>query len=73
MRISYTTITVVLLLLVGALAAKKEKDVYPACDDARKKYEKDDLYATLGLKKTATDADIKKAFRKMSVKCMCEC
>lgn len=57
------------MIMVAWVTAAKTKDKLPSCNDARVFYEKSKLYDALGVKKTAKDAEIKKAFRKMSVKC----
>ena len=61
------------LVLTGADAAKKSDAKLPDCDQAGKLYKKGKLYDVLGLTKTATEKQIRTAFKKMSVKCECVC
>ncbi len=41
----------------------------PACKQAGKAYKEGRLYDVLGVKKTASQAEIRRAFKKMSVQC----
>jgi DnaJ-class molecular chaperone len=47
-----------------------DKDEYgPTCDKARKLFKKSKLYDVLGVKKTAKQKEIRRGFKKMSIKC----
>eukprot|EP00045_Choanoeca_perplexa_P010601 m.108253 g.108253 ORF g.108253 m.108253 type:complete len:254 (-) comp15331_c0_seq1:1910-2671(-) len=56
-----------LLLLVAIVGAAKPK--LPKCDATRDLYQKGKLYEVLGVPKSATQKEIKKAFKMMSVQC----
>jgi hypothetical protein len=62
-------VSIILVMLLTSASAAKTKLKLPSCDQARKLYEKNKLYDTLGVTPKATDAEIKRNFRKMSVQC----
>ncbi|EDQ91807.1 uncharacterized protein MONBRDRAFT_5844 [Monosiga brevicollis MX1] len=62
---------VLVLLTWNAVPAhgRRGDDQLPSCDAARASYEGGKLYDVLGLKRSASAKDIKKHFKRMSVKC----
>eukprot|EP00056_Hartaetosiga_gracilis_P007304 m.106637 g.106637 ORF g.106637 m.106637 type:complete len:343 (+) comp12677_c0_seq2:150-1178(+) len=60
---------VVCFVATTVIDGKKKDDNLPSCDSTRKNYKSGKLYDVLGVKKSATKKEIRKAFKKMCVKC----
>jgi hypothetical protein len=64
---------VCLLVLVmcspGRVLGAKSAEVGPPCDKTQKLYKQSKLYEVLGVGKRASAKEIKRAFKKMSIKC----
>lgn len=57
----------------GAAVGAKGGEWGPPCDKASKLYKANKLYDVLGVKKTAKPKEIRRGFKKMSIKCKDEC
>jgi hypothetical protein len=71
MTVAWLCCVLALLALPQARAADSEaaKDTLPSCETARQLYEQNKLYDCLGVTKSATEQQIKRNFRRLSVQC----
>lgn len=68
MKLKPVIIFGVLCTFIIIVSCKKTKTSDSSSDDDDDEDDKQDLYEVLGLKKSASEKEIKKAFRKMAVK-----